>query len=155
MKITSFVKRYPLPVSQGSIQSSAPARRGASTHLRLWRWIALSVVGIVAIRAGATYRAYSHDLYVMRERVSTGSQIVQTRYGPMEYSVEGDGPPVLVVHGAGGGYDQGILIAHAYGGGGFRWIVPSRFGYLRTPLPADASTTARPCECALRSDASS
>jgi pimeloyl-ACP methyl ester carboxylesterase len=55
----------------------------------------------------------------------------------------GNGPPILVVHGAGGGYDQGILTARAYGGEGFRWISPSRFGYLRTPLPADASTAAQ------------
>jgi pimeloyl-ACP methyl ester carboxylesterase len=48
-----------------------------------------------------------------------------------------------VVHGAGGGYDHGVLIANAYGGAGFRWIVPSRFGYLGTPLPADASTIAQ------------
>jgi pimeloyl-ACP methyl ester carboxylesterase len=47
------------------------------------------------------------------------------------------------VHGAGGGYDQGILTARAYGGTGFHWIAPSRFGYLRTPLPADASTAAQ------------
>jgi pimeloyl-ACP methyl ester carboxylesterase len=61
----------------------------------------------------------------------------------MEYRVEGDGVPILVVHGAGGGYDQGMLLARAYGGAGFLWIVPSRFGYLGTPLPADASTTAQ------------
>jgi pimeloyl-ACP methyl ester carboxylesterase len=115
----------------------------AGARSRLWAWVALSVVGIVAIGAGATYWAYSHDMQVMRDRLSAGSQIVQTRYGPLEYRVEGDGPPVLVVHGAGGGYDQGILIAHAYGGAGFRWIVPSRFGYLRSPLPADDSTTAQ------------
>jgi pimeloyl-ACP methyl ester carboxylesterase len=50
---------------------------------------------------------------------------------------------VLVIHGAGGGYDQGVAIARAFGGGGFRWISPSRFGYLGTPLPADASTAAQ------------
>jgi pimeloyl-ACP methyl ester carboxylesterase len=49
----------------------------------------------------------------------------------------------LVVHGAGGGYDQGISIARAFGGEDFRWISPSRFGYLRTPMPADASTAAQ------------
>ncbi|MCW5853676.1 MAG: alpha/beta fold hydrolase, partial [Anaerolineae bacterium] len=46
----------------------------------------------------------------------------------------------LVVHGAGGGYDQGLVMSRAFGGDGFQWIAPSRFGYLRTPLPADAST---------------
>ena len=36
-----------------------------------------------------------------------------------------------------------MSIARAFGGDGFRWISSSRFGYLRTPLPADASTAAQ------------
>jgi pimeloyl-ACP methyl ester carboxylesterase len=108
-----------------------------------WTWITLSVVGILAIGVGATYWTFSHDMQLIRDRVSTGSQLVETRHGLLEYQVEGDGPPVLVVHGAGGGYDQGLLLAHAYGKTGFRWIVPSRFGYLRSSLPADASTFAQ------------
>jgi 2-hydroxy-6-oxonona-2,4-dienedioate hydrolase len=143
MNITSFIKHYLLPVSQGPAQGSTSIVGDAGTRLRLWRWLALLVVGIVAIGAGRMYLAYSHDMQVTRDRLSIGSKIVQTRHGPLEYTVEGDGPAVLVVHGAGGGYDQGLLIARAYGGAGFRWIVPSRFGYLRTPLPGDASTTAQ------------
>jgi pimeloyl-ACP methyl ester carboxylesterase len=50
---------------------------------------------------------------------------------------------VLAVHGAGGGYDQGSLMVRAFGSEGFRWIVPSRFGYLRTPMPTDGSTAAQ------------
>jgi 2-hydroxy-6-oxonona-2,4-dienedioate hydrolase len=78
-----------------------------------------------------------------RDRLAAGSQIVETQHDPIEYTAWGEGPAVLVVHGAGGGYDHGISIARAFGGEGFRWISPSRFGYLRTPLPADASTTAQ------------
>jgi 2-hydroxy-6-oxonona-2,4-dienedioate hydrolase len=78
-----------------------------------------------------------------RERLAAGSQIVMTRHGPIEYTTWGEEPAVLVVHGAGGGYDQGVSIARAFGGDGFHWISPSRFGYLRTPLPADASTAAQ------------
>jgi pimeloyl-ACP methyl ester carboxylesterase len=37
-----------------------------------------------------------------------------------------------VVHGSGGGFDQGELVARAVLGDGFRWIAPSRFGYLRS-----------------------
>lgn len=107
--------------------------------MRPERWIALLVVGCLAI-AGATYLAHSRDMRATRGRLIAGSQVIQTRHGPLEYTVLGDGPPVLVVHGAGGGYDQGVLLARTFGGGGFRWIIPSRFGYLRTPRPADAST---------------
>jgi 2-hydroxy-6-oxonona-2,4-dienedioate hydrolase len=46
---------------------------------------------------------------------------------------------VLVVHGSGGGFDQGALIAGAVIGDGFHWIAPSRFGYLRSTLPAGAT----------------
>jgi pimeloyl-ACP methyl ester carboxylesterase len=37
-----------------------------------------------------------------------------------------------VIHGSGGGFDQGELLARAVVGDGFRWIAPSRFGYLRS-----------------------
>ena len=67
------------------------------------------------------------------------SRLVETRYGSMEYAVWGDGPPVLVVHGAGGGFDQGRLLAEALGDDRFTWISVSRFGYLRSELPDDRS----------------
>jgi pimeloyl-ACP methyl ester carboxylesterase len=124
-------------------QGSTPAQGSAGRHLRTWQWVILGVVGILAVGAGATYLAYSRDMRATRERLAAGSQIIETRHGPLEYATWGEGPVVLVVHGAGGGYDQGISIARAFGGEGFRWISPSRFGYLRTPLPADASTAAQ------------
>ncbi|MGE0113369.1 MAG: alpha/beta fold hydrolase [Steroidobacteraceae bacterium] len=108
-----------------------------------WRWKALSVVSLIIFIVGAIYLAYSHDMRTTLERLSTESQIMQTAHGPVEFITWGSGPAVLVVHGAGGGYDQGRSIAKAFGGQGFRWIAPSRFGYLRTPLPADASTSAQ------------
>jgi pimeloyl-ACP methyl ester carboxylesterase len=76
-------------------------------------------------------------------RISTGSQIAPSRCGPIEYAVKGEGPPVLVVHGAGGGFDQGLEVADSIALAGFRVIAMSRFGYLRTPLPADASAPAQ------------
>ena len=112
-------------------------------HSVRWLWIALSVVSLAIVTVEAIYIAYSRDMRIIRERMSTESQVIQTKHGLVEFITWGNGPAVLVVHGAGGGYDQGISIAKAFGGEGFRWIVPSRFGYLRTPLPADASTTAQ------------
>jgi pimeloyl-ACP methyl ester carboxylesterase len=103
----------------------------------------LWVVAALAVAAIATYLAYARDMRATRDRLAAGSQVVATRHGPVEYTAWGEGPAVLVVHGAGGGYDQGVSIARAFGGEGLRWISPSRFGYLRTPLPADASTAAQ------------
>jgi len=109
----------------------------------LWWWIALIAVSGVSIVFGGLYVAYSHDMRALRDRLARDSQVIETRHGPIEFTTWGNGPAVLVVHGAGGGYDQGSLIAKAFGGEGLRWIIPSRFGYLRTPLPADASTPAQ------------
>jgi pimeloyl-ACP methyl ester carboxylesterase len=51
--------------------------------------------------------------------------------------------PVLSVHGAGGGDDQGLANAVELVGEGFQIIAPSRLGYLRTPVPPDASPAAQ------------
>jgi pimeloyl-ACP methyl ester carboxylesterase len=69
--------------------------------------------------------------------------MVASRCGPIEYAERGEGQPVLVVHGAGGGFDQGLELGNDLVRAGFRVIAPSRFGYLRTPLPADASAEAQ------------
>jgi 2-hydroxy-6-oxonona-2,4-dienedioate hydrolase len=89
----------------------------------------------------AVYVNYRHDVEAQRARVASGSQLAQTACGPIEYAVTGEGPAVLLVHGAGGGFDQGLGIARELAG--FRVITMSRFGYLRTPLPRDASPAAQ------------
>ena len=99
------------------------------------------VLGIVVI--AAVVLAYRNDIDAAFERVSTGSRIVQTPCGPIEYASAGEGDPVLVVHGAGGGFDQGMDFAKGLAAGGLRVIAMSRFGYLRTPLPPDASPAAQ------------
>ncbi|MBN1190379.1 MAG: alpha/beta hydrolase [Dehalococcoidales bacterium] len=86
---------------------------------------------------------YHHEMKAARSRLSEGSDIIQTGTGPIEYADIGEGCPVLVIHGAGGGYDQGIILARTFLGDRFRWIVPSRFGYLRTPVPANGSAAAQ------------
>ena len=81
---------------------------------------------------------YRRDMHPARERVSSGSRVAQTAHGPVEYAEIGDGSPVLVAHAAGGGFDQGLLFAR-FLGGDFHYIVPSRFGYLRSSVPDEAS----------------
>ena len=105
-----------------------------------------SLLAVCAILAGALLLAgldYQSDLKRERERVSSGSQLVATRCGPIEFAATGEGPALLLVHGAGGGFDQGLGIAQEIAQHGFRVITMSRFGYLRTPLPADASPAAQ------------
>ena len=94
---------------------------------------------LAAALSGLTAASYRRDSSRAIDRVSTGSQIAETRCGPIEYAVAGEGEPLLVVHGAGGGYDQGLEFGEPLIRSGFRVIAMSRFGYLRTPLPSDAS----------------
>jgi pimeloyl-ACP methyl ester carboxylesterase len=68
-------------------------------------------------------------------RLAAGSHVITTSVGPIEYTVKGEGPTVLVVHAGGGGYDQGVLFTKLLNRDPYRFIIPSRFGYLRTPLP--------------------
>ena len=104
----------------------------------------LARIGAMVSAAAATgtaaevLRRYRRDLRQARTRIAS-SRIAKTALGPIEYSSAGEGPPVLVVHGAGGGFDQGMDLGRALAPKGFRVIAVSRFGYLRTPLPPDAS----------------
>ena len=104
------------------------------------RTLAVAAVLCLAL-AALTYASYREDLAAQRARISGGSAIAQTPCGPIEYASTGEGPAVLLVHGAGGGFDQGLGIARDLAG--FRVITMSRFGYLRTPLPPDASPAAQ------------
>lgn len=65
--------------------------------------------------------------------------LIQTSRGAVEYASTGSGPAVLCLHGAMGGYDQGLLLARTIGAAGYRYIGPSRPGYLRTPLSGGRS----------------
>ena len=102
------------------------------------------ISGLLLVGAiGTAWLAYQRDLRAARERVASGSQVIATPCGPIEFAAFGRGPALLLVHGAGGGFDQALDIAHQLAAHGYRAITMSRFGYLRTPLPADASPAAQ------------
>jgi len=109
----------------------------------MFRWV-LSTLGALALVAAIiSYVAYRRDIGAARAQLRTGSRMLSTACGPIEYSDMGTGTPVLAIHGAGGGFDAGLQLGQGLLERGFRIIAPSRFGYLRTPLPADASPMAQ------------
>jgi pimeloyl-ACP methyl ester carboxylesterase len=110
---------------------------------RIVRAAALVVVVAAVVVAAVTWTSYRRDLAAAKEEIARGSRLVETPCGLIEYASSGDGPPLLVVHGAGGGYDQGLLLGRMVLGSDFRLIAPSRFGYLRTPIPAEPSLAAQ------------
>jgi pimeloyl-ACP methyl ester carboxylesterase len=88
------------------------------------------------------YGRYRKEMRDVRDAVDSGSTIAETTAGPIEYAEKGDGARLLLIHGAGGGYDQGLLIGRGFDEE-YRIIAPSRFGYLKTPVPTDSSPAAQ------------
>ncbi len=107
------------------------------------KWIGLATAAGAAAAASGAYMRYRHELNGKAQRLKADSFIANTKYGRIEYGREGTGRPALVIHGVGGGYDQGLYLAREMLGKGFDVIAPSRFGYLRTPIPSDASHVAQ------------
>lgn len=96
-----------------------------------------------SLLAGTTSWRFQRELRDSRARVGQGSMLAATACGPIEYAQRGLGEPILVVHGAGGGFDQGLLFGRGLAERRFMVTTMSRFGYLRTPLPEDASPQAQ------------
>jgi pimeloyl-ACP methyl ester carboxylesterase len=94
--------------------------------------IVLAATGILI------YARFDHDMAAHAARIAADSLILETPCGRIEYGEEGTGVPILALHGAGGGYDQGLLLA-SWLGQGYRVIAPSRFGYLGSPILGDGS----------------
>ena len=105
--------------------------------------VAGAAVMILALVASSIWWRFDGDLERARERSAQRSALIETRCGPIEVQQSGAGVPLLVVHGSGGGHDQGMAFAGTLAQRGIRVIAMSRFGYLRTPMPADASAAAQ------------
>ena len=96
--------------------------------MRLLTWLAIGALAAAVLLA----LMYRHDMSRAYERVRASGTVVSSAFGDIEFTESGSGPDVLVIHGSGGGYDQGELIAGAVLGDEFHAITPSRFGYLRS-----------------------
>jgi pimeloyl-ACP methyl ester carboxylesterase len=100
----------------------------ASGEKELPKWRILS-------RAREQYSPYVRWKEGLFKELLAGGKIADTKMGPIEYAVNGDaGPCVIVMHGEPGGYDQTAALFGDMLGKGFRVISWSRPGYVRTPL---------------------
>ena len=101
------------------------------------RWIAMSLSATAAVAAASA--VVITDIRKAYGRIANASMVVPSSQGAIEFKRAGSGPAVLVVHGSGGGFDQGELVAQAVLGDSFQWIAPSRFGYLRSTFREGAT----------------
>jgi pimeloyl-ACP methyl ester carboxylesterase len=109
------------------------------------RWVLTGAGAVAAIGGARAAKRYRGAMREIHRVLHEGSTVAQTAAGPVEYAEAGEGPVVLVTHGIGGGYDQGMLALRVGGDMPFRLVAVSRFGYLRTPMPrnGDASPEAQ------------
>lgn len=97
----------------------------------------LIVLGLLAV--GGSLAWFSSWRAERMVHLNSASSIAETSAGHVEYVQDGEGPTVLVFHGAPGGYDQAMLLGSSLAEEGFQVIAPSRPGYLRTPLTSGLS----------------
>lgn len=111
-------------------------------HKSVFVILALAVAALLGATLVVLSR-FERDLALAFAHAGQGSTLVDTRCGPIEVQQAGDGIPLLMIHGSGGGHDQGMAWARPLTELGIRVIAVSRFGYLRTPRPAEASPEAQ------------
>lgn len=97
-------------------------------------------VGAGAVIGGSyVWSRFRRAVEAADRRIVGRSSTIITPLGTLEYAIAGSGAPLLMVHGTGGGFDQGLHFAKKLARLGHRIVAPSRFGYLRSHFPADPS----------------
>ncbi len=103
------------------------------------RWFLLGIALLLIVGGVVLYSLYRGDIAVARALLEARSKTIATSFGTLEYADEGSGTPILVIHGAGGGFDQAMDEAGAWATS-HRIIAPSRFGYVRSAFPPGATS---------------
>lgn len=103
------------------------------------RSLLLGLGGLALAGGGYAAGAFQEARRQADSRLFGQATLIDTSAGPLEYAVAGEGAPLMMIHGTGGGFDQGLLFAAGLRRSGFRIVAPSRFGYLGSAFPDDAS----------------
>ncbi|MDF1538404.1 MAG: alpha/beta hydrolase [Candidatus Thorarchaeota archaeon] len=96
--------------------------------------IALTTVVLVVILflwSAINFRKWKMEL---QHTLDSNSRVITTSVGTIEYALVGEGPAIIAIHGAPGGYDQGIFAMRDWVDEGYSVLAISRPGYLKTPL---------------------
>lgn len=109
----------------------------SNTHSQRWQLSGRRalVAGVVILAACylallIPFRSWRRGVY---RELQSHTTVIKTAMGNIEYSIVGQGPPVLYLHSGYSGADRPLSIT------GYRVVTPSRMGYLRTPLTVTAS----------------
>lgn len=86
------------------------------------------------------FQIYTHEsgfekwLTNTTKKLDQKGKIIHTALGDIQVVIKGHGPVLIALHGGFGGWDQGELVAQNIAKHGFKVIIPSRPGYLSTPI---------------------
>lgn len=107
------------------------------------RSVLAGLAAAVAIPASGLYLRYRRDMNAAHARLAAVDRhVISSRWGAVEYAERGSGVPVLIVHGifqhcvAGLFSVRDLLLDR-------RVIAPSRFGYLGSTIPTNATPAAQ------------
>lgn len=103
------------------------------------RTVLFGLAGLLLAGGGFAAGAFREARTQARDRLFGQGAVIGTSAGELEYAVAGNGPPLMMIHGTGGGFDQGLLFAEELRRHGLQIVAPSRFGYLGSAFPDDAS----------------
>ncbi len=102
--------------------------------MRLLIRLVFLLVVVVLLAVGGWLAWFNSSRSEKIAHLNSASSLADTAAGQVEFVRDGDGPVVLVFHGAPGGYDQAMLFGSQLAETGYQIVAPSRPGYLRTPL---------------------
>lgn len=92
---------------------------------------------IMTLQADAHESRFEKWLVKTTEHLDFKGLAVNTALGSVQVVTQGHGPVVVALHGGFGGWDQGELVAYNIAKQGYKVIIPSRPGYLSTPISTD------------------
>jgi len=105
--------------------------------------LVVALGAIVVVPVVGLFRRYRRDLDAARARIAAVERrVISTPWGAVEYAEQGHGDPLLVVHGIFQTCVGGLLCVRDL----FinrRLIAPSRFGYLGSSMPPNATPAAQ------------
>lgn len=105
--------------------------------------ILTGIIVIIAFVLVIQYVQLQRELVTAEQRLNSYQpQNITLGYGEMTYVDKGAGQVILVAHGISGGYDQGYEALRGKETQ-YRILAPSRFGYLGSSVPEDASPKAQ------------
>lgn len=113
------------------------------TKKRILPRILLTLLALIAAYLLLQYVLLQAELKKADQRLADyQAQTITLPSGQMSYVDKGTGPVILVAHGMSGGYDQAYETLRGKEDS-YRILAPSRFGYLGSTLPGDASPEAQ------------